>query len=770
VYGCRAYPLKYNLPRTRKLEPRAHIGYLVGYQSTNIFRVYIPSEKKVIRTRDVTFNEQLLYDDGQPDLANLLRKRADQILDVIDVSNVDKTFQEELDETSDEDDETLDEIQVDIGGSRQADSGGNQELGLQDDDVISPQTSKDDFLPSLPTPDETPEPQLIPTNQGSSSSSALSTRRRPHYVYEPVEEASPKDKDGAAVKEDNIIKGKRSRKPPAERYEAYLTHLKEVDSFKALQAAFHSGLKHHRKIHRDELPPPPKNWKELIRHQYKAEFLAAATKEYTDLDNRGTFEVVDKTLNTVTIPTTWVFTYKTDTDGYLTKFKARLCVRGDLQDSVHKDTYAATLAAKVFRALAAMIAAFDLDIWQCDAVNAFTNSLIDEIIYINCPDGFAIKGKCLLLRRALYGLRRSPLLWHNDFSKELTKLGLKPVGGEPCLYYNDWLIVFFYVDDICAVCTKENQPKLLGFKDALMKKYEMKDLGELSWFLGIRVLRDRSQRKLWLCQDSYIEKIANTFHLTDMRSVSTPMSTDELLPSPEEASKQDIYVYQRMIGSLLYATCITRPDAARALSKLSEFLRNPSPLHDAAARRVIAYLYQTRTLAIEYSGQNVGSQAFTGASDAAFGDDLISRRSTEGYLFTLFGGAIDWHSTKQTSVTKSSTEAELTALSHAGTESIWWSRFFKEIGMSFDDRQTIYCDNLQTIRLLTKHGPELSTKLRHVDIHHHWLRQEVRDNRIKINWTPTAAMVADGLTKALPKQKHETFVHQLNLVDIKDRI
>jgi hypothetical protein len=411
-----------------------------------------------------------------------------------------------------------------------------------------------------------------------------------------------------------------------------------------------------------------------------------------------------------------------------------------------------------------------LDVWHGDAVNAFTNSLIDEVVYIKCPDGFTIKGKCLLLRRALYGLRRSPRLWHNDFSKELIKLGLRPVSGEPCLYHNKSLIVFFYVDDICVASTKENRMELQSFKEALMNKYEMKDLGDLSWFLGIRIVRDRSQRKLWLCQDSYIEKIANSFHLTDMRSVSTPMSTDELLPNPEEASKQDIYIYQRMIGSLLYATCITRPDEARASSKLSEFLRNPSPLHDAAARRAIAHLYQTRTLAIEYSGQNVGSQAFTGASDAAFGDDSISRRSTEGYLFTLFGGAIDWRSTKQTLVTKSSTEAELTALSHAGTESIWWSRFFEEIELSLDEEQTIYCDNLQTIRLLTKDGQELSTKLRHVDIHHHWLRQEVRDNRIRINWTPTAAMVADGLTKALPRQKHEAFVRQLNLVDIKDLI
>jgi hypothetical protein len=217
-------------------------------------------------------------------------------------------------------------------------------------------------------------------------------------------EDDSRDKDGAAVKEDNIIKGKRSKRLP-ERYMAHLAHLKEVDSFKALRAAFHAGLKYHRKIHRDKLPPPPKNWKELMRHQYRAEFLAAATKEYMNLDNRGTFEVVDETSSIKTVPTTWVFTYKTDTDGYLTRFKARLYIRGDLQESIYEDTYAATLAAKVFRALAAVIAAFDLDVWQGDAVNAFANSLIDKVIYIKCPDGFTIKGKCLLLRRALYGLR-----------------------------------------------------------------------------------------------------------------------------------------------------------------------------------------------------------------------------------------------------------------------------------------------------------------------------------------------------------------------------
>jgi hypothetical protein len=77
---------------------------------------------------------------------------------------------------------------------------------------------------------------------------------------------------------------------------------------------------------------------------------------------------------------------------------------------------------------------------------------------------------------------------------------------------------------------------------------------------------------------------------------------------------------------------------------------------------------------------------------------------------------------------------------------------------------------MQTIRLVTKDGVKLNTKLRHVDIHHHWLRQEVQEGRIQIDWTPTALMTADGLTKALPRQKHEGFVRQPNLINIEDRI
>src|SRR6266702_2749050 len=121
---------------------------------------------------------------------------------------------------------------------------------------------------------------------------------------------------------------------------------------------------------------------------------------------------------------------------------------------------------------------------------------------------------------------------------------------------------------------------------------------------------------------------------------------------------------------MLYIANITRPDTAKTASKLFKFSYNPSPIYNAAATKAIAYLYQTKTLAIKYSEKDIKNYIFARASNAAFGNNLVSRKSTKGYLFTLYRGPIDWQLMKQKSVTKFSIEVELLALSHTATELI----------------------------------------------------------------------------------------------------
>ena len=132
----------------------------------------------------------------------------------------------------------------------------------------------------------------------------------------------------------------------------------------------------------------------------------------------------------------------------------------------------------------------------------------------------------------------------------------------------------------------------------------------------------------------------------------------------------------------------------------------------------------------------------------------------------LYGGPIHYKAIKGTTVTTSSTEAELLAISQMAKHFIWWKRFFDNLQFDIQQHPVIACDNQQTIWILTKETPKLQTALKHVDIHQSWLRQETQAGRITVHWVPTAEMVADGFTKILPPQRHQEFVRQLNLVDV----
>ena len=194
-------------------------------------------------------------------------------------------------------------------------------------------------------------------------------------------------------------------------------------------------------------------------------------------------------------------------------------------------------------------------------------------------------------------------------------------------------------------------------------------------------------------------------------------------------------------------------------------MTNPGPEHHAAADRVFHYLYRHRGLGLQLGG----ADDFLVATDASFADNTLDRKSSQAYVMVLFGGVVGWRANKQNTVTTSTTEAELLSLSQGAKEGQFVKRLLDELSVSLDD-QRIHCDNRQSIRLVTEEIARLQTKLRHVDIHNHWLRQEVRDGRITVEHISTKKMIANGLTKALSKSEFNDFIRQVNLVDITDQI
>jgi hypothetical protein len=757
AYGSRSYVLKYDADKLDRLDSKVHIGYLVGYTSTNIFRVWVPSLHTIISARDVTFDETRRYEpnDDFTDVteAAIELVRVPGIDDIIDESSPLPSLLPQIEETTI--DEPYDTIIVDKGQGTS--HGTNLQLATPEDQGTSHRTNL-----QLATPELTPEPETAPKSHPEPVNTA--TDKNPSTV--PTVGVS-KGMDESLI----ISESRRSQRAP--RQQAHAVVIENLHYDLAYHSAFAAGTEHHhRRLHRTELPPRPKTWNEMIRHPHRDGFLAAVKLEYSDLRSQGAFQVVPEN-NAGTefvIPTRFVFTYKFDEEDYLVKHKARLVVRGDLQPKTDEDTYAATLAARVFRVMITLCAYFDLEAKQFDAVNAFGNSKLRKKIWIQFPYGFKIPGYILLLQKALYGLRISPLLWYELLCSIMKQLGLSPVPECACLFTNEQLLVFFFVDDIVVLYHRTSQKAYESFRTGLMTPIKVREIGDLKWFLGIRVVRDRDQRKIWLCQDAYVSRIAKKFNL-EGRKARVPLSPNIVLQKYEgKATSYDIHLYQTKVGSIGYPTTMTRPDCARTLQKLSLFLQNPGSQHLDAVDQAIAYMNCTKTLALEFGSATLSKSPplFLAAADASFADDAVRRWSTEGGLFQLFGGCIDWFSTLQRTVTTSSTHAELLALSHIAAWLYWWRRVFETIQLDLDTETTVYCDNLQTVRLVMKESPKLVTKLKHVDIHQHWLRQEAEKGDFKVEWISTVNMPADGLTKALGPQKHDAFVRQLNMVDIRE--
>ncbi len=347
----------------------------------------------------------------------------------------------------------------------------------------------------------------------------------------------------------------------------------------------------------------------------------------------------------------------------------------------------------------------------------------------------------------------------------LKDLELQSISEINCLFVNDWLILFFYVDDIVTICMKENVNRMRFFERSLMKRFEMRVLRELKWFLEIKITRNRTNRKIWLCQNSYINKIVTKFHLEEMKCSKTSFANlSRINEIAENSNSQRIFVFQQRVRSLNFAAVIFRLDIIFATAKLAQFLKNSNPNHVTIANRIIAYLNDTRNLIIEFSRNS--SEIFLCASDAALADDELIRKSSNDYLFKLYDDFIDWRAIKQITMTTFNIETESLILSRIAKKTIWWRRFFESIQYNSMKKLHIRCDNRQILRVLKKEMLKLDTKLKHVDIHRHWLRQKIQTNRISVNWCSTAEMSADNFIKVLSRQKHEKLLKQLHLIDI----
>ncbi|THG97055.1 hypothetical protein EW026_g4883 [Hermanssonia centrifuga] len=228
-----------------------------------------------------------------------------------------------------------------------------------------------------------------------------------------------------------------------------------------------------------------------------------------------------------------------------------------------------------------------------------------------------------------------------------------------------------------------------------------------------------------------------------------------------DANPELRHMYQSMIGTLLYLMLGTRPDISFAVTKLSQFMSNPTSEHMAAVKHIFRYLNGNRHLVIRYDG--LSGSGLIGYVDSDWAEDKDDRHSIMGSAFFMANGVVSWVSRKQKTVALSSTEAEYMALSDTCRQISWLRQFESELGYAQTEPTPLCVDNQGAIFLASNPAHDRRTK--HIDIRYHFVREFLEGNYVKFYYVPSADNIADVLTKPLAKQKHMDLSGRLGLTN-----
>jgi len=388
----------------------------------------------------------------------------------------------------------------------------------------------------------------------------------------------------------------------------------------------------------------------------------AIDKELESIHKNGTWEIVNSLPpGRQPIDCKWIFKRKLRPDGSVDRYKARLVAKEYSQQfGVDYDqTFAPVAKFTSIRAILSIAAILDLEIHQMDVKCAFLNGDLEEELYMTVPEGVKTptEGRFCRLQRSLYGLKQSPRCWYARIDTFLTRdQGFMCLESDHAIYVrktDTLIIVAIYVDDIIIA---GDSTSVRDVKAALSQTFEMTDCGELSYFLGIQVRRNRPKKEITISQCHFIEQILQRFGMTDAKPVATPLDVSiKLQAATDNTSTVDTTIFRQTLGSFMYTMIGTRPDLAAAISIISQFSANPSDEHFRAAKRILRYLKKTASYKLHlgaFPDDNPTTQniQLIGYSDASWGDDLSTRRSTSGYVFFLSKGPISWSSKKQATV------------------------------------------------------------------------------------------------------------------------
>jgi hypothetical protein len=744
-WGCTAWIKRLH---TNKLAPRAEEGRFVGYDTESKgYRIYWPNKKSVSVERDVYFNKDEILSPGTVQIEGETDFLTPPSSQVSKTQNV--TLQ------------TPEDVINDSEPQNEATHPENDALAPPEPPPAQPNAPN-----TIPFPPATPNPPpkrvrddgLIPPEPGTGRGHRA---RQPEGFYKALNDrkitGTALEASAAAIVDDDELLEQGG--------------VEIDDDVGGWQAdwedmALFAGNE-------------PNTLNEALGRVAESRvWLDATEAELAQIEKLDTWDIVEAPTDANVVQSRYVFRYKRDAAGTVVKHKVRLVAKGYTQvyGIDYHDTFAPVVKHTTLRVLLSMAAQRGSIIHQADVKNAYLNAELKETIYMELPPQYSRfrsltkKAKTFhrpvcKLKKSLYGTKQGAREWYQKIRGVFSAFGYSISAADEAVFFKiqgeHYTIVAAATDDFTIVANSIDAVQLI--KTQLNDQFELVDLGEISWLLGISITRDLNAHTISLGQQAYIDHILTRMKLAGAKPVATPLEPgiDLNLDSPavsiQSLSPSEKAEYREGIGSLMYVCVGSRPDISYAVTTLSRFVESPRSTHLIAMRRVFRYLKATRDLRLVLGGDNCD---LIGYSDADWASQM-DRHSISGYAFYIGNGAVSWSSKKQPIVTLSSTESEYVALTHAAKELIWLRKLITEIIQPILSPSSLLCDNQGAISL--SKDATFHARTKHIDTRFHFIRQTVDLQITSLTYCPTDDMVADIFTKSLARPKLEKFRHLLGL-------
>ena len=509
----------------------------------------------------------------------------------------------------------------------------------------------------------------------------------------------------------------------------------------------------------------------MMKSKNRNKWLAATNSELQSHVTHNTFSEVTKIENGfIALGSRWIFSLKLHPDGSILRFKARLVLQGYRQRKGidYKLTSSPVCKMQSVRILLLLAAKFDLELTSMDVSTAYLNADIKDTIYMKIPPGYiknSPETKYLKLEKALYGGKQSGRRWYERITTFLKSKGYKQLKSDSCIFCSQdptiKIYICIYVDDILIAGTTDEVDK---FKNMMYSEFKMTEIPVADKFIGLEINRNRKTKKIHLSQNQYVKELLEKFNLNDLQPCSIPADPNKSIhtryldpPDEKEIAFMKTINFRSMIGGLLWLLN-TRMEIAAAVNQLCPYVTSPRKIHYDAICQIFAYLKYTLNenygtlITSNNESESVILDCFT---DANWASDIDTRRSKSGILLRLDGSTIITRSHMQPTIAQSSTGAELISANDGAKDIVWARQFLQECNFPQLHPTILSHDNAGSIAI--SENDTLAKVNRHLDVKLLWLRELVANNIIGMKYVKSSEMIADALTKILPRPPFERF-------------